>query len=97
MKTTSSDVADEEQFIFTQTSNDSETIKQTRQRKEQSRQNAIQWVADMETSKWTASLEEFTKIDRNATSYSMKGVRAIARIRIESDVDLVLKNLKLKN
>ena len=42
------------------------------------------------------SIKEFTKIDGNTTSYSIHGIKANARIRVEQDVDLVLKNLKLK-
>ena len=42
------------------------------------------------------SIREFTKIDRNATSYSLHGIKANARIRVEQDADIVLKNLKLK-
>ena len=41
-------------------------------------------------------MEEFTKIDGNTTSYSMNGIKANARIRVEQDVDLVVKNMKLK-
>ena len=41
-------------------------------------------------------MKEFTKLDGNTTSYSMNGIKATARIRVEQDVDLVLKNLKLK-
>ena len=41
-------------------------------------------------------MKEYTKIDGNTTSYSMNGTEANARIRVEQDVDLVLKNLKLK-
>ena len=41
-------------------------------------------------------MKEFTKIDGNTTSYSINGIKATARIRVEQDVDLVLKNLKLK-
>ena len=41
-------------------------------------------------------MKEFTKIDGNTTSYSMNGIKANARIRVEQDVDLVLKNMKLK-
>ena len=41
-------------------------------------------------------IKEFTKIDGNATSYSIHRIKANARIRVEQDVDLVLKNLKLK-
>ena len=42
------------------------------------------------------SIKEFTKIDGNTTSYSIHGIRANARIRVEQDADLVLKNLKHK-
>ena len=41
-------------------------------------------------------MKQFTKIDGNTTSYSMNGIKANARIRVEQDVDLVLKNMKLK-
>ena len=42
------------------------------------------------------SIREFTKIDGNTTSYSINGIKANARIRVEHDADLVLKNLKPK-
>ena len=42
------------------------------------------------------SIKEFTKIDGNNTSYSINGIKASARIRVDQDADLVLKNLKLK-
>ena len=42
------------------------------------------------------SIKEFTKIDGNNTSYSIHGIKANARILVEQDADLVLKNLKLK-
>ena len=42
------------------------------------------------------SIKEFTKIDGNTTAYSLHGIQANARIRVEQDADLVLKNLKLK-
>ena len=41
-------------------------------------------------------MKEFTKIDGNTTSYSINEIKANARIRVEQDVDLVLKNMKLK-
>ena len=41
-------------------------------------------------------MKEFTKVDVNTTSYSINGIKANARIRVEQDVDLVLKNMKLK-
>ena len=94
--TSSSDVADEEQVFFTQTDNDKESEEQTLERKEQSRQNAKQWAANEESPALRTSVKEFTKIDGNTTLYSIDGIKANARIRIEQDVDLVLKNLKLK-
>ena len=42
------------------------------------------------------NIKEFGKIDGNSTSYSIHGMNTNARIRVEQDVDLVLKNLKLK-
>ena len=42
------------------------------------------------------SVKEFTKIDGNTTSYSLNGIKASARIRVEEDADLVLKKLTLK-
>ena len=44
MSTSSSDVADEEQFIFTQTDDQDETEEQCLQRKEQSQKKAAEWV-----------------------------------------------------
>ena len=41
-------------------------------------------------------IKELTKVDGNTTSYSINGIKASARIRVEQDADLVLKNLKLK-
>ena len=57
----------------------------------------MQWVGDEEPSSLKTSVKEFTKIDGNTTSYSLNGIKANARIRVEQDVDLVLKNMKLKN
>ena len=96
MTTSSSDVADEEQVFFTQTDNDNEHEEQTIERKEQSRQNAKQWAANEESPALKTSVKEFKKIDGNTTSYSINGIKANARIRVEQDVDLVLKNMKLK-
>ena len=92
----SSDVADEEKFFFTHAYYSSESEEQTLQRKEQSKQNVKQWAANKESSILKTSIKEFTKIDGNTTSYSMNGIKANARIRVEQDVDLVLKNMKLK-
>ena len=42
------------------------------------------------------SVKQFIKIDGSTTSYSINGIKANARIRVKQDVDLVLKNIKLK-
>ena len=94
--TSSSDVADEEQIFFTHADDAKESEAQTLERKEQSRQNAKQWAANEESPVLKASGKKFTKLDGNNTSYSMNGIKANARIRVEQDVDLVLKNIKLK-
>ena len=94
--TSSSDVADEEHFFFTQADKNDESGEQTLERKEQSRQNAKQWATNEESPVLKTSVKEFTKIDGNTTSYSMNGIKANARIRVEQDVELVLKNMKLK-
>ena len=96
MTTSSSDVADEEQFFFTQADKNDESEEQTLERKKRSRQNAKQWAANEELPVLRTSVKEFTKIDGNTTSYSMNGIKANARKRVEQDVDLVLKNMKLK-
>ena len=94
--TSSSDVAVEEHTFFTQADKIDESEEQTLEPKEQPRQNAKQWAANEEPSALKTSVKEFTKIDGNTTSYSMNGIKANARIRVEQDVDLVLKNIKLK-
>ena len=94
--TSSSDVADEEQFFFTHADDTNESEEQTLERKEQSRQNAKQWAANDESPVLKTSAKEFTKIDGSTTSYSINGNKANARIRVEQDIDLALKNMKLK-
>ena len=94
--TSSSDVADEEQNCFTHAVDGKESEEQTLERKEQSRQIAKQWAANEKSPALKTSVKEFTKIDGNTTSYSINGIKANARIRVEQDVDLVLKNTKLK-
>ena len=42
------------------------------------------------------SIKELAKIGGNTTAYSLHGIKANARIRVEQDADLVLKNLKFK-
>ena len=94
--TSSSDVADEEQFFFTQADSQDETEEQIQQRKDQSQKKAAEWVVNQEPSSMKPSIKQFTKIDGNTTSYSIHGIKSIVRIRIEQDADLVLENLKLK-
>ena len=94
--TSSSDVADEGQFFFTRADKNDVSEKQSFERKEQSGQNAKQWVADEESSPLKTSVKEFTKIDGNTTSYAKNGIKANARTRLEQDVDVVLKNMKQK-
>ena len=96
LTTSSSDVAEDEKFFFTHADDINESEEQTLERKEQSRQNAKQWAANEESPVLKTSVQEFTKIDGNTTSYSMNGIKANTRIRVEQDVDLVLKNMKLK-
>ena len=96
VKTSSSEVADEEQFFFTHTDDQDETEKQILQRKEQPREKAAEWVVNQEPSSMKPSIKEFTKIDGNTMAYSLHGIKANARIRVEQDADLVLKNLKLR-
>ena len=94
--TTSSDGADEEQCFFTQADNNDEAEEQTFERKEQSKQNAKQWAMNEESPVLKTRLKEFTKIDGNTTSYSMNGIEANARKRVEQEVHLLLKNIKLR-
>ena len=94
--TSSSDVADEEQFFFTQTDAQNETKEQILQQKSQFSEKEAEWVVNQEPSSMKPSIKQFTKIDGNATSHSLHGIKAKARIRVEQDADLVLKNLKLK-
>ena len=94
--TSSSDVADEEQFFFAQADGEYETEEQTLKKKEQSRKTATEWVAHEEPSSMKPSIKENTKIDGKTTAYSIHGFKTNAGIRVEQDVDLVVKNLKLK-
>ena len=92
----SSDVVDDEHFFFTQADNNDESEENNLERKKQTRQNAKQWAANEESTVSKTSVKEFTKVDGNTTLYSMNGIKANARIRVEQDVDLALKNMKLK-
>ena len=94
--TSSSDVADEKQFFLTQADKNDESDQQSFERKEQFRQNAKQWAANQELLCLKIGVKELTKTDEKTTSYSMKGIKANARIRVEQDLDFVLMILKLK-
>ena len=74
--TSSSDVADEEQFFFTHADDTKESEEQTLERKKQSRQNAKQWATKEESSALRTSVKELTKINGNTTSYSINGIKA---------------------
>ena len=63
--TSSSDVADEEQFFFRYTDDEDETEEQILQRKEQSREKAVERIVNQEPSSMKPSIKEFTKIDGN--------------------------------
>ena len=92
----SSDVNDEGKFFFRQEDINDKSEQQFLQRTEQSRQNAEQWVNNEEPSSLKKSVKNFKKIDGSTTSYSMKKIEANARTWVKQNVDLVLKNLKLK-
>ena len=72
--TSSSDVADEEQYFFTQAYRKDESEEQTLDGKEQSRQNSKQRVTIEEPSSLKTSVKEFRKINGNTTLYSMNGI-----------------------
>ena len=94
--TSSSDVADEEHFFFAQACGEHEIEEQTFETKKQSHKKATEWVAHEEPSSMKPSINESTKIDGNATSYSILGIEVNARVRVEQDVDLALKTLRFK-
>ena len=78
LTTCSPDVADEEQFFFTQPDNNDESEQETLGQREQSRKNAKQWAAHEEPFSLKKSVKEFTMIDGNTTSYSVNGIKANA-------------------
>ena len=94
--TSSSDVADEENFFFTHADNEIESKEQTYQRKQQSRQDAKEGAANEESSSMSTFVEKIKKIDGNTMSYSIDGVKAIAQLRVEQDINLTLNNLKVR-
>ena len=64
--------------------------------KKQSRKSATEWVANEEPSSMKPFFMEFTRIDGNSTLYSIQRIKTSVRIRVEQDIDTVVKSLKLK-
>ena len=56
----------------------------------------MEWLANEEPSSMKTSIKKLTEFDGNSVSYSINGIEANARIRVEQDVNLLLKNSKLK-
>ena len=83
VSTSSSDVADAEQFFFTQTDDQNETEEQILQRKQQSQKQSADWVLHQKQSSTKPSIKEFTKVDGKTTLYSITAIKASARIRVE--------------
>ena len=75
--------------------NENETEEQSLETKEQSRKNAAERLANEEPPIKKPSIEDFTKSDRNTTSFPKNGIKANARIQVKQGVDLVLNNFKL--
>ena len=69
-----SDVVNDKQFFLTGEENENESEVETLQRKEQSRQDAKQWVAKMELLR--TIVKRSTKIEENSTSYCMHVIEA---------------------
>ena len=93
--TSLSDVADEEQMLFTHTNTENDSEEQTFQRNEHIRYDTKGWVANEEPFTVKTSVKEITKIDGNTKWYSMIRIKANRRIGGEQDVYPVLKNAKL--
>ena len=83
VSTSSSDVADEEQFFFTQTDDQNEADKQILQRKQQSQKKAAGWVLHQEQTSMKPSIKEFIIVDGKTTSYSINAIKASAPVRVE--------------
>ena len=60
VSTSSSDVADEEQFFFTQTDGHNETEDEILQQKQQSQKKAAEWEVNQEPSSMKPSIKQFT-------------------------------------
>ena len=57
--TSSSDIANEEQFFFAQADGLDETEEKILKRKEQSQKKTADWVVNQETSSWKPSIKDF--------------------------------------
>ena len=97
LTTSSWKVADKKQFFFSQADNKNQSDEQNFWKEEQSWRAVNGWIAKDEPSSSRTSIEHFTKVNRNTTLYSMNGIKADARKRIEQDVNLELKTRNLKN
>ena len=64
--------------------------------KMQSRQTSRNFATSEEPRSSKTSIKVFTKIDAKITSDSINGIKGKARIRVEQDLDLVLRNLRPK-
>ena len=53
-----------------------------------------EWVINEEPSSMRICINEVTEVDGSTKTYSMNGIRANARTRVEQDVDLAVKNEK---
>ena len=93
---TSLDVDEEEKFFFTQADNKNESEELTLHWKEQSWQIAREWVAKGEPSSFKTIVYELKKIGGNTTSYFLIGMKANVQIRVEQNVDIVLKKTQQK-
>ena len=81
--TSSSDFAGEGQFFSKQTYGENETEESNLEHEEQSRENLTDWLAKEEPSSLMPSIKEFKNIDGNSMLYTIDGVEAIARKRME--------------
>ena len=82
------DVADENQFFFTQANTENESKEKIFERKERSRQDAKEWVANETKSSSNTSVKDLTKGADNAPSFSVNRTKAKAWIQVEHGIDL---------
>ena len=80
----------------TQADKENEIKEQTVERKENSLKNATERVANEEKFSMNPRIKEFEKMNGNRPSYSIDGLNANGRIKVEHDDGLVLKNFRFK-